>query len=101
MIENYAWVDECLRQMYYGYALTVENYDEFEVVEYYKSEPIIQKDFIDPSSIVFVNQFVVQPVAKSIIAWVGLEGFKYYWEKIKVFYRKKNGKSSSQGISGP
>ena len=30
MIENYAWVDECLRQMYYGYALTVENYDEFE-----------------------------------------------------------------------
>ena len=30
MIENYAWVDECLRQMYYGYALTMENYDEFE-----------------------------------------------------------------------
>lgn len=78
----------------------IKNYDEFEVVEYYKSEPIIQKDFIDPSSIVFVNQFVVQPVAKSILGWVGLQGFKYYWEKIKVFYRNKNGKSSSQGISG-
>lgn len=30
MIENYAWVDECLRQMYYSYALTVENCDEYE-----------------------------------------------------------------------
>lgn len=30
MIENYAWVDECLRQMYYSYAFTVENYDEYE-----------------------------------------------------------------------
>jgi hypothetical protein len=28
--ENYAWVDERLREMYYGYALTSDNYDEFK-----------------------------------------------------------------------
>ena len=28
--ENYAWVDERLRELYYGYALTDENIDEFE-----------------------------------------------------------------------
>jgi hypothetical protein len=27
--ENYAWVDECLREKYYSYALTSLNYDEF------------------------------------------------------------------------
>ena len=28
--ENYAWVDERLREKYYGYALTSDNVDEFE-----------------------------------------------------------------------
>ena len=28
--ENYAWVDERLREMYYGYALTDSNCDEYE-----------------------------------------------------------------------
>ena len=28
--ENYAWVDERLNELYYGYALTDENIDEFE-----------------------------------------------------------------------
>jgi hypothetical protein len=27
--EKYAWVDECLREKYYSYALTSLNYDEF------------------------------------------------------------------------
>ncbi len=30
MIENYSWVDECLRHMYYKYAFTLENSDEYE-----------------------------------------------------------------------
>lgn len=27
--ENYAWVDKLLREKYYNYALTIDNYDEF------------------------------------------------------------------------
>lgn len=30
LTENYAWVDERLEDMYYRYALTVENFDEFK-----------------------------------------------------------------------
>ena len=30
LVENYAWVDERLREMYYGYALTELNFDEFD-----------------------------------------------------------------------
>jgi hypothetical protein len=30
LIENYAWVDERIFQMFYIYALTYSNYDEFE-----------------------------------------------------------------------
>lgn len=30
LVENYAWVDERLREMYYGYALTAANSDEYE-----------------------------------------------------------------------
>lgn len=30
LVENYAWVDERLREMYYGYALTDLNSDEYE-----------------------------------------------------------------------
>jgi hypothetical protein len=29
LTENYAWVDNLLREKYYKYALTIENYDEF------------------------------------------------------------------------
>jgi hypothetical protein len=29
LIENYAWVDKLLRQKFYNYALTIDNYDEF------------------------------------------------------------------------
>jgi hypothetical protein len=30
LVENFAWVDERLREMYYGYALTSSNCDEYE-----------------------------------------------------------------------
>lgn len=30
LVENYAWVDERLREMYYGYALTASNCDEYD-----------------------------------------------------------------------
>lgn len=30
MMENYSWVDDCLRQLYYRYAFTLENFDEYE-----------------------------------------------------------------------
>ena len=29
-VENYAWVDEKLREIYYGYALTEQNLDEYQ-----------------------------------------------------------------------
>jgi hypothetical protein len=29
-VENYAWVDERLREIYYGYALTEQNLDEYQ-----------------------------------------------------------------------
>lgn len=30
LAENYAWVDERLREMFYGYSLTDSNYDEYD-----------------------------------------------------------------------
>jgi hypothetical protein len=33
LVENYAWVDQLLREKYYGYALTSVNIDEFESSE--------------------------------------------------------------------
>jgi hypothetical protein len=30
LVENYAWVDQRLEELYYGYALTAENCDEFQ-----------------------------------------------------------------------
>jgi hypothetical protein len=29
-VENYAWVDQCLKEFYHSYALTADNYDEYE-----------------------------------------------------------------------
>ena len=33
LVENYDWVDQSLREKYYGYALTSENADEFEYAD--------------------------------------------------------------------
>ena len=30
LVENYAWVDQCLKELYHSYALTADNYDEYE-----------------------------------------------------------------------
>ena len=32
LVENYAWVDKHLEEMYHGYALTFYNYDEYDSV---------------------------------------------------------------------
>ena len=33
LVENYAWVDQLLREKYYGYALTAQNCDEFDAAD--------------------------------------------------------------------
>lgn len=38
--ENYAWVDKLLREKFYDYALTVDNYDEFCYAGLKESEEI-------------------------------------------------------------
>jgi len=38
LVENYAWVDERINQMYYNYALTYSNYDEYESAGFLKEK---------------------------------------------------------------
>ena len=52
LTENYAWVDNLLREKYYNYALTIENYDEF-----YSAE-------ILPKNYDFVFEEIDKPVHK-------------------------------------
>lgn len=58
-----------------------------------------KKKFVDPATVVYVGNFAFKSIAQAVVGWVGLEGVKAGWEKSKNWFRSKNGKPDSEGIS--
>jgi uncharacterized protein YecT (DUF1311 family) len=45
LVENYAWVDQRLKELYYSYALTAENCDEYEAAGLLCHAPLAWVDY--------------------------------------------------------
>ena len=46
--ENYSWVDDRLNELYNGYSITTDNYDEFELAGLLNEESILLPNFWTP-----------------------------------------------------
>ncbi len=46
--ENYSWIDERLNELYNGYSITTDNYDEFEIAGLLSEESILIPNFWTP-----------------------------------------------------
>lgn len=48
--ENYSWIDERLNELYNGYSITTDNYDEFETAGLLSEDSILLENFWTPEN---------------------------------------------------
>jgi hypothetical protein len=48
--ENYSWIDERLNELYNGYSITTDNYDEFEMAGLLGEDSALLENFWNPEN---------------------------------------------------